>query len=62
MHNGEAIERVNTKKILEIHFDKNLSWSYHANNVIQSSYATLEVFVTLNVLYPIKFVNHSLKL
>ena len=62
MHNGEAIERVNTKKILEIHFDKNLSWSYHANNVIQSSYATLEVFVTLNVLYPIKFVNRSLKL
>ena len=25
MHNGEAIERVNTKKILENHFDENLS-------------------------------------
>ena len=24
MHNGEAIERVNTKKILGIHFDENL--------------------------------------
>ena len=41
MHNGEAIERVNTKKILEIYFDENLSWSYRVNNVIQSSYATL---------------------
>ena len=28
MHNGEAIERVNTKKILGIHFNENLSWSY----------------------------------
>ena len=25
MHNGEAITRVNTKKILWIHFDENLS-------------------------------------
>ena len=41
MHNGEAVERVNTKKILGIHFDENLSWSYHVNNVIQSSYETL---------------------
>ena len=43
MHNGEAIERVwsNTKKILEIHFDENPSWSYHVNNIIQSSYAKL---------------------
>ena len=41
MHNGEAIERVNTKKVLGIHFDENLSWSNHINNVIQSSYATL---------------------
>ena len=39
MHNGEAIERVNTKKILAIHFGENLSWSYYANNVVQSSYA-----------------------
>ena len=41
MRNGEPIERVNTKKILEIDFDENLSWSYHVNNVIQFSYATL---------------------
>ena len=40
-HNGEAVERVNMKKILGIHFDENLSWSYHVNNVIQSSYETL---------------------
>ena len=39
MHNGEAIERVNTKKILAIHFGENLSWSYHENNVVQSPYA-----------------------
>ena len=42
MHNGEAIERVNIKKILEIHFDENLSQSYHVSNVIQSSDATLK--------------------
>ena len=35
-HNGEAIERVDTKKILGIHFDKNLSWSCHTNSAIQS--------------------------
>ena len=37
MHNGEAIERVNTKKILGIHFDENLSCSYLRHNAIQSS-------------------------
>ena len=37
MLNGEAVERVNTKKILGIYFDENLSWSYHVNKVIQSS-------------------------
>ena len=41
MHKGEAIERVDTKKILGIHFDENLPWSDYVNNVIQSSYATL---------------------
>ena len=41
MHSSEAIERVSMKKILVIYFDENLSWSYHVNNVIQSSYATL---------------------
>ena len=41
MHNGETIERFDTKKILEIHFDKNLSCWCHVNNLIQSSYATL---------------------
>ena len=41
MHNGEAVDRVNTKKILGIYFIENLSWSNHVNNVIQSSYETL---------------------
>ena len=41
MHNGETIERVHTKKIFGNHFDENLSWSYHVNCVIQSSYTTL---------------------
>ena len=35
MRNGEAVERVNTKKILGIHFYENLSWLYHVNNGIQ---------------------------
>ena len=41
MHNGEAVERVNMKKILGIHFDENLFWLYHVINVIQSSYETI---------------------
>ena len=41
MHNGETIERVHTKKIFGNHFDENLSWSYHVNCIIQSSYTTL---------------------
>ena len=36
MRNGEAVERVSTKKILGIHFYENLSWLYHGNNIIQS--------------------------
>ena len=37
----QLTDRVNAKKIFGIHFDENLSWSYHVNNVIQSSYETL---------------------
>ena len=62
MHNGEVVERVNTKKILKIHFDENLSWSYHVNNVIQSSYAALRSLLQFNVLLPIQSVNRSLKI
>ena len=54
MHNGKAIERLNTKKILGIHFDENLSWSYHVNNVIQSSYATLRSFRQFKRFVPYK--------
>ena len=38
MHDGETIKSV----IKVIHFDENLFWSYHVNNVIQSFYATLK--------------------
>ena len=54
MHNGEAIERVNTKKIFGINFDEILSWSYHVNNVIQSSYATLRSLRQLKCFTPYK--------
>ena len=54
MHNGEAIERVNTKKIFGINFDKILSWSYHVNNVIESSYATLRSLRQLKCFTPDK--------
>ena len=62
MHDGEATERGNTEKILRIHFDENLSWSYHINKIIQFLTQHLEVFVSLNVLQPIKSVNRLLKL
>ena len=62
MHDGEATERGNTEKILRIHFDENLSWSYHINKIIQFLMQHLEVFVSLNVLQPIKSVNRLLKL
>ena len=61
MYNGEAIERVNTKNILEIHFEENLSWSNHVNNAIQSSYTTLGSLRQFKRFTPyIKSVNRSL--
>ena len=54
MHNGEAVERVNTKKILGIYFVENLSWSYHVNNVIQSSYGTLRSLRQFKLFTPYK--------
>ena len=54
MHNGEAVERVNTKKILGIYFVENLSWSYHVNNVIQSSYETLRSLRQFKLFTPYK--------
>ena len=52
MHNGEAIEIVNRKKILWIHFDENLSWSYYVNNVSQSSYERLGSLHQFNCFTP----------
>ena len=53
-HNIEAIEKVNTKKILGIHFHENLSWSYDLNNVIQSSYTILRSLRQFNYFPPYK--------
>ena len=54
MHNGEAVERVKTKKILGIYFVENLSWSYHVNNVNQSSYETLRSLRQFKLFTPYK--------
>ena len=61
MHNGEPIERVNKRKILGIHFDENLSWSYHINNVTQSSYATLRSLRQFKRFTPYKVLTVSHK-
>ena len=57
MHNGEAIGRVHTQKVLGIHFDENLSWLYHVNRNSVFLRNTLNVYVNLNVLHSIKSVN-----
>ena len=54
MHKDETIERGNTKMILGIYFDENLSWSYHVNNVIQSSYTTLRNLCQFKYFTPCK--------
>ena len=56
MHKDETIERGNTKMILGIYFDENLSWSYHVNNVIQSSYTTLRNLCQFKYLHPVKSI------
>ena len=54
MHNGEAVERVNTKKILGIYFAENLSWPNHVNNVIQLSYETIRILRQFKLFTPYK--------
>ena len=39
--NNEPVERLNSTKILGVHFDKNLTWITHVNNLIKSCHATL---------------------
>ena len=41
IHNNEPVERLNSTKILGVHFDENLTWITHVNNLIKSSHATL---------------------
>ena len=53
--NGKAVKRVKCTKLLRIHFDENLSWKDHVNNVGKSCYDTLRIlrqfkrFTPLNV-------------
>ena len=61
MYNGEGVERVNTKTILGIHFDENLSWLYHVNNVVQPSYAALRSLCQFKIFTTYK-VRKTLKL
>ena len=41
IHNNEPVERLNSTKILGVHFNENLAWTTHVNNLIKSSHATL---------------------
>ena len=37
IHNNEPVERLNSTKILGIHFDENLTWITYVNNLINHS-------------------------
>ena len=41
IHNNEPVERLNRAKILGVHFDENMTWITHVNNLTKSSYAKL---------------------
>ena len=41
IHNNEPVDRLNNTKILGVHFDKNLMWITHVDNLIKSSRPTL---------------------
>ena len=41
--NEKAVKRVQCTKLLGIHFDENLSWENHVNNVAKSYYGTLQI-------------------
>ena len=53
--NEKAVKRAQCTKLLGIHFDENLSWKDHVNNVVKSCYGTLRIlrqfkrFTPLNV-------------
>ena len=53
--NEKAVKRVQCAKLLGIHYDENLSWIDHVNNVVKSCYGTLRIlrqfkrFTPLNV-------------
>ena len=41
IHNNEPVERLNSTKILGVHFDENLTWITQINNLIKLSHAKL---------------------
>ena len=41
VHNNEPVERLNSTKILGVHFDENLTWITQINNLIKLSHAKL---------------------
>ena len=41
--NEKAVKRVQCPKLLGIHFDENLSWKDHVNNVVMSCHGTLQI-------------------
>ena len=41
IHNIEPVEQLNSTKILDAHFDENLTWITHIKNLIKSSHTTL---------------------
>ena len=53
--NEKAVKRVQGEKLLGTHFDENLSWKDHVNNVVKSCYGTIRAlrkfkcFTPLNV-------------
>ena len=40
IHNSESVERLKSTKTLGVHFEKNLKWITHVNNLMKSSHAT----------------------
>ena len=41
--NEKAVKSVQCTKLLGVHFDENLSWKGHVNNVVKPCYGTLQI-------------------
>ena len=51
--NEKAVKRVPCTILLGIHFDENLSWKDHVNNVVKSCYGTLRILRQLKHFTPL---------